>query len=102
MIATQSPITQNQQSQWDYFGENPDVPSIDQKEDFSDFPFVHTPREFSWAEQVYQAGDTVALVAVYKNLPHYLQYNVDQLILEEYRKKLFRVPLFEASLLLMS
>ena len=44
----------------------------------------------------------MALVAVYKNLPHHLQYDVDQLILEEYRKKLFRVPLFEASLLLLS
>jgi hypothetical protein len=44
----------------------------------------------------------VALVAVYRNLPHHLQYDVDQLIMEEYRKKLFRVPLFEASLLLLS
>ena len=44
----------------------------------------------------------MALVAVYKNLPHHLQYNVDQLLLEEYRKKLFRIPLFEASLLLLS
>ncbi|MGD9362303.1 MAG: hypothetical protein PVH85_25780, partial [Desulfobacterales bacterium] len=59
-------------------------------------------REFSWAEQVYQAGDTVAIVAVYKNLPHHLQYSVDQLFLAEYRKKLFRVPLFEASMLLLS
>ena len=102
MFATQSKITQNQQSQWDYFGENPDVPSINHKEVFADFPFVQTSREFSWAEQVYRAGETVALVAVYKNLPHHLQYDVDQLFLEEYRKKLFRVPLFEASLLLMS
>ena len=102
MFATQSKITQNQQSQWDYFGENPDVPSINHKEVFADFPFVQTSREFSWAEQVYRAGETVALVAVYKNLPHHLQYDVDQLILEEYRKKLFRVPLFEASLLLLS
>jgi len=102
MFATQSGAMQYQQRPWDYFGENPDVSSINQKEDIADFPFVRTTREFSWAEQVYQAGDTVALVAVYKNLPHHLQYNVDQLILEEYRKKLFRVPLFEASLLLMS
>ena len=102
MFATQSGAMQYQQRPWDYFGENPDVSSINQKEDIADFPFVRTTREFSWAEQVYHAGDTVALVAVYKNLPHHLQYNVDQLILEEYRKKLFRVPLFEASLLLMS
>jgi hypothetical protein len=102
MFATQSGITQEQQRPWDYFGENPDVSSLNQKEDFAGFPFVRTTREFSWAEQVYHAGDTVALVAVYKNLPHHLQYNVDQLIQEEYTKKLFRVPLFEASLLLMS
>ena len=101
MFATQSE-TRLHLHQWDYFGENPGVSNINQGEDFADFPFVHTTREFSWAEQVYHAGDTVALVAVYKNLPHYLQYNVDQLILEEYRKKLYRVPLFEASLLLLS
>jgi hypothetical protein len=102
MFTTESGAIHHQQSRWDYYGQNPDVSSINQKEDFADFPFVHTPREFNWAEQVYQAGDTVALVAVYKNLPHHLQYDVDQLIMEEYRKKLFRVPLFEASLLLMS
>ena len=102
MLAPQSGISQNQQRPWDYLGENPEISSIDHKEKFADFPFVRTTREFSWAEQVYHAGDTVALVAVYKNLPHHLQYSVDQLILEEYRKKLFRVPLFEASLLLLS
>ncbi len=101
MFATQGETMQHQQ-QWDYFGDIPDVSNLTQKEEFGDFPFVHTTREFSWAEQVYHAGDTVALVAVYKNLPHHLQYNVDQLILEEYRKKLWRVPLFEASLLLLS
>ena len=102
MFAAQGGTSQHHQRPWDYFGETPDVSSINQKEDFANFPFLHTTREFNWAEQVYQAGDTVALVAVYKNLPHHLQYNVDQLILEEYRKKLFRVPLFEASLLLLS
>jgi hypothetical protein len=102
MFATQSGIAQHQQKPWEYFGKNPDVSSINQQEDFADSHFVHTTREFSWAEQVYHAGDTVALVAIYKKLPHHLQYNVDQLLLEEYRKKLFRVPLFEASLLLLS
>ena len=102
MFATQSGITQHQQRPLDYFGENSNVSRINQKEDFPNFHFVHTTREFSWAEQVYQAGDTVALVSVYKNMPHYLQMEVDQLILEEYRKKLFRIPLFEASLLLLS
>jgi len=102
MFATQSETMQHQQRPWEYFGENPDVSSINQKKDFADFPFFRNTREFSWAEQVYHAGDTVALVAVYKNLPHHLQYSVDRLLLEEYRKKLFRVPLFEASLLLLS
>jgi len=102
MFATQSGNIQHQQRRWDYYGENQDVSSVNQKENFADFPFVHTSREFNWAEQVYRAGDTVGLVAVYKNLPHHLQYSVDQLIQEEYRKKLFRVPLFEASLLLLS
>ena len=103
MFATQSENTQGQQQRpWNYFGENPDVSGIIQKEDFVDFPLGRVTREFSWAEQVYQAGDTVALVAVYKNLPHHLQYSVDCLIQEEYRKKLFRVPLFKASLLLLS
>jgi hypothetical protein len=101
MLATQNEAIQRQQP-WDYFSENPDVSNINQKDNYFDFPFVHTTGEFSWAEQVYQAGDTVALVAVYRNLPHHLQYDVDQLIMEEYRKKLFRVPLFEASLLLLS
>ncbi len=101
MLATQSETMQHQQP-WDYLRDNPDVSNITQREEFADFSYEPTPREFSWAEQVYQAGDTVALVAVYKNLPHHLQYSVDQLIGEEYRKKLFRVPLFEASLLLMS
>ena len=101
MLATQSETLQKQQP-WDYYRDNLNVSNITQKEEFAGFSYEPIAREFCWAEQVYQAGDTVALVAVYKNLPHHLQYNVDQLLLEEYRKKLFRVPLFEASLLLLS
>ena len=101
-MATLSGNTQHQQKPWDYFSEYPDVSGINQLEDFADFPIAPTTKEYSWAEQVYRAGDTVALVAVYKKIPHHLQHEVDQLILEEYRKKLFRVPLFEASLLLLS
>ncbi len=101
MYATQSETTQRQHS-WDYYRDNLDVSNITQKKEFTDFSYEPIAREFRWAEQVYQAGDTVALVAVYKNLPHHLQYSVDKLLLEEYRKKLFRVPLFEASLLLLS
>lgn len=74
MLATESEIKHHQQRPWDYFGNSPDISSINQKEDLGDFPFARATKEFSWAEQVYQAGDTVALVAVYKNLPHHLQY----------------------------
>lgn len=102
MLASQSGRTQRQQKPWDYFGDYPDLSGINQLEDFTNFPIAPTLKEYSWAEQVYRAGDTVALVAVYKKLPHHLQLDVDQLVLEEYRKKLFRVPLFEASLLLLS
>jgi hypothetical protein len=101
MLAIQSETLQHQQP-WDYLRDNLDISNITQKEKFADFSYEPIAREFRWAEQVYQAGDSVALVAVYKNLPHHLQYNVDQLIQEEYRKKLVRVPLFEASLLLLS
>jgi hypothetical protein len=92
----------HQQRPRDNFCEDPDFFSINQRKNFTDFPFAPTTRDYSWADQVYRAGETVALVAVYKNLPHYLQYSVDQLIQEEYKKKLFRIPLFEASLLLLS
>ncbi len=101
MIATQSETMQHQE-RWSHYSYNRDLLGITQKESFSDLTYEPIAREFHWAEQVYQAGDTVALVAIYKNLPHHLQYNVDQLFLAEYRKKLFRVPLFEASMLLLS
>jgi hypothetical protein len=102
MFATHGGIIQQQQKLWDYAGENPDISGIHQQDNSVGFPFVLPPREYNWAEEVYQAGETVALVSVYKNLPPHLQNEVDQLILEEYKKKLFRVPLFEASLLLLS
>jgi hypothetical protein len=102
MFATPSGMAQNQQEPLNYFGTFSDAYGTNRIEDFTDFPFTPTAHEYSWAEQVYRAGDTVALVAVYKNLPPHLQHDVDQLVLEEYRKKLFRVPLFEASLLLLS
>ncbi len=101
MLAIQNEATENQQP-WNYLRNNPEVSNSTPREEFADFSYEPTAREFRWAEQVYEAGDTVAIVAVYKNLPHHLQYNVDQLFLAEYRKKLFRVPLFEASLLLLS
>jgi len=73
MFATQSRITQYQQRPLDYFGEKSDVSHIKQKGGFVDFHFTRATREFSRTEQIYQAGDTVAIVAVYKNLPHHLE-----------------------------
>jgi hypothetical protein len=45
MFATQSGIAQHQQRPWEYFGENPDVSSINQKEDFANFPFFLSTKE---------------------------------------------------------
>ena len=73
MFVTQSEIIQHQHRPWDYFGKKPDVSSITQKGNFVGFFFARATRKFSSAEQVYQAGDTVVLVAVYKNLSHHLE-----------------------------
>ena len=55
MFATQSEITQHQERPWDYFGENPDVSSINQKEDFADFPFFLSTKQIfnSMFSQIY-------------------------------------------------
>ena len=45
MFATQSEAMQYQQRPWDYFGENPDVSSINQKEDIADFPFFLSTKQ---------------------------------------------------------
>jgi len=65
-------------------------------------PFIYKKEDYLWAEQVYRSGDIVALVALYKNIPEYLQKELNQLVAETYRKKLFIVPLLEASLLLLA
>ena len=67
------------------------------------FPQLHlVPRvDYQWAEQLYQIGDITAVVAVYKNIPQYLQDELNQLISETYRKKLLTVPFLEASLMLL-
>ena len=66
MLATQNEAIQRQQP-WDYYRDNLGISNITQKEEFADFSYEPIAREFRWAEQVYQAGDTVAIVAVYKN-----------------------------------
>ncbi|MDY6853713.1 MAG: hypothetical protein SWO11_03240 [Thermodesulfobacteriota bacterium] len=78
------------------------IARTNQEKNYSYFPFVHFKKKFGWAEHVCYEGNTVSLIALYKNIPHYLQKQVDQLLLEEYRKKLFDIPLFKASLLLLS
>ena len=57
---------------------------------------------YDWAEQVYRSGEMVAAVAVYRNIPEYLQHDLDLLISETYRKKLLNIPFLEASLLLLA
>jgi hypothetical protein len=67
------------------------------------FPQLHlVPRvDYHWAEQLYQIGDITAVVAVYKNIPQYLQDELNQLVSDTYRKKLISFPFLEASLLLL-
>ena len=74
MFATQSEITPQQKIQrpTDYFGENPDVASIYQKGDCTNFSFARATWAFngdSYTKQV----NTVALVSVYKTLAHHLK-----------------------------
>jgi len=78
------------------------LPQANKKVDPAFFPFVHFDAEFNWAEQVHHAGDISALVAVYKNIPDHLKKSVRKLISAEYKKKLFSIPFYEASLLLGS
>ena len=102
MFATSSEMAQHQHETQKHFSNYSDVSGINELKDLNTSRYTLRTNEYSWAEQVFHAGDVVALVAVYKNLPYNLKSDVDQLISEEYRKKLFRVPLFEASLLLLS
>ena len=76
-------------------------PQFDRSLSYPPIPCVYE-EDYLWAEQVYRAGDIVALVAFYKNIPKYLQTDLDHLISETYRKKLLAVPLLEASLLLLA
>lgn len=102
MMAAENGISQAQQNSRNYFANIPGLLERSRNEGAGGYPLDFPSQEFGWAEQIYRAGDTVAVVAVYKNLPDKFRQDVDQLIFEEYRKKLFRVPLFEASLLLLS
>jgi len=67
---------------------------------------LHIPcdlnREYSWAEEKYQAGEITALVARYSHIPLDLKKNLDQMIAAGYCKNLFLSPFYEASLLILS
>lgn len=85
----------------DDFAEGLLFPEVNKSVSYPNIPFIFK-EDYIWAEQVYRSGDMVALVALYKNIPKYLQKDLDQLVAETYRKKIFTVPLLEASLLLLA
>jgi hypothetical protein len=76
------------------------LPKVNRSVSYPHIPFAFK-EDHLWAEQLYRSGDIVALVALYKNIPKYLQKELDKLVAETYRKNLFAVPLLEASLLLL-
>ncbi len=64
------------------------------------YPIKQNEKGYRWAEHKYEVGDISALVAFHKNIPDHLQCSVNKLVSEEYKKKLFSTPFYEASLLL--
>ena len=83
------------------FAEGPLFPAVNKSAGYPSIPFI-LKEDYLWAEQVYRAGDMVALIARYKNIPKCLQKDLDQLVAQTYRKKLLTVPFLEASLLLLA
>ena len=83
------------------FAEGQPLPEAYRRINFQHLPYA-TQNDYRWAEQLYRAGDITAVVALYKNIPHYLQDELNQLVSETYRKKLISVPFLEASLLLLA
>jgi hypothetical protein len=68
--------------------------------------YLHIPadlsREYSWAEETYQAGEITAMVARYSHIPLDLKKKLDEMIAAGYCKNLFLAPFYEASLLILS
>ena len=81
-------------------GEGLQLPEVNRSVGYPYIPFV-IREDYHWAEQIYRSGDIVALVALHKNIPEYLQIELNQLVSDTYRKKLLTVPFLEASLLLL-
>ena len=63
-------------------------------------PFV-SQNTFPWAEHHCRAGDIQAVIAFYKNIPYYLQNDLNLLVSDTYRDNLMTLPFLEASLLLL-
>ena len=61
-----------------YLAESLRLPEVSGSLRCPDISFVYK-EDYFWAEQVYRAGDMVALVALYKNIPQYLQNDLDQI-----------------------
>jgi hypothetical protein len=101
MLASQSIAAGGNTRSMDDFAEGLLFPEVNKSVSYPTFPFIFK-EDYLWAEQVYRSGDMVALVALYKNIPKYLQKDLDQLVAETYRKKLLTVPFLEASLLLLA
>ena len=83
------------------FAEGQPFPEAYRRINYHHLPYA-TQNDYRWTEQLYRAGDITAVVALYKNIPHYLQDELNQLVSETYRKKLITVPFLEASLLLLA
>lgn len=68
--------------------------------------YLHIPadfsREYSWAQEKYQAGEITAVVARYSHIPFDLRKKLDQMVATGYCKNLFLAPFYEASLLILA
>jgi hypothetical protein len=101
MLASQSIATGGNTISMNEFVEGQLLPEANSSKKYPHHPFAYQ-NDYHWAEQLYRTGDMVAVVAVYQNIPKYLQRELDQLVSETYRKKLLTVPFLEASLLLLA
>ena len=100
MLAAQSIGAGNDTMSTGTFVEGRPYPEVHHRITYPHLPFA-SRENYHWAEQLYTTADITAVVAVYKNIPSYLQEKLNQLISETYRKKLLTVPFLEASLLLL-
>ena len=100
MLAAKSIGAGNDTMSTGTFAESRPYPDVNHRKTYPHLPFA-SRENYHWAEQLYTTADITAVVAIYKNIPAYLQEKLNQLISETYRKKLLTVPFLEASLLLL-